>query len=139
MTTLSIVGTINCLFCVCFYNGDSISFREPNQMKWLYPRFLEDFIWPQSVWSSSSIYDQVDNHRARKRRTDKNNSSTRSRFADVSKSADSAVLADTETALPTNFSAALAEHALPLPPALARKLHVKEVNGLGKVSEYIPY
>lgn len=36
--------------------------------------------------------------------------------------------------LPTNFRAAIAEFAPPLPPALLRKLEIKEVNGLGKVS-----
>ena len=41
---------------------------------------------------------------------------------------------DIRDSLPTNFRAAISEFAPPLPPALLRKLEIKEVNGLGKVS-----
>ncbi|KAF2349668.1 hypothetical protein FHG87_019576 [Trinorchestia longiramus] len=40
-----------------------------------------------------------------------------------------------EDNLPTNFRSAVAEFAPPLPPALLRKLQIKEVNGLGKSSQ----
>ena len=43
MTTLSIVGTIYCFFCIGFCSGDSIQFRISNKMKWLDSSFLEDF------------------------------------------------------------------------------------------------
>ena len=46
---LSIVGTIYCLFCIGFCNWDSIQFWKPNQMEWLEPSFLEDFIPLRSV------------------------------------------------------------------------------------------
>ena len=44
---------------------------------------------------------------------------------------------DIRDSLPTNFRAAISEFAPPLPPALQRKLEIKEVNGLGKVSVVI--
>ena len=53
MATHGIVGTIYNLFCLGFCIGDSIWFRKPNQMKWLDPSFLEDFIWAHSPWPSS--------------------------------------------------------------------------------------
>ena len=48
MACHGIVGTIYCLFCIGFCYGHSIQFRKPNQIKWLDPSFLEDFIWAQS-------------------------------------------------------------------------------------------
>ena len=48
MATHGIVGTIVCIFCIGFGNGDSIYFRKPNQIKWLGLSFLEDFIGAQS-------------------------------------------------------------------------------------------
>ena len=53
MAAHRIVGTIYCLFCISFCNEYSIQFRKPNQIKWLDPRFLEEFIWAQSLWPSS--------------------------------------------------------------------------------------
>ena len=49
MAILNIVGTIYSLFYIDFCYG----FGKPNQMKWLGPSFLEDFIWAQSQWIAS--------------------------------------------------------------------------------------
>lgn len=87
------------------------------------------------------LEDKERRHRRKRRATSDSESGRRSSRMDRSdsRSVRSVRSSGTKTSiakdsLPTNFRSAIAEYAPPLPPALLRKLEIREVHGLGKVS-----
>ncbi|XP_047741397.1 uncharacterized protein LOC108673440 isoform X2 [Hyalella azteca] len=83
----------------------------------------------------SSSEDRERRRRKRRATSDSESGSRRSggRAERTSSRASARRASDAGDNLPTNFRAAVTEFAPPMPPALLRKLEIKEVNGLGKI------